>query len=309
MSDVVVHAAAAMGTVVSIQVVGGGTTPARRALAGQAFAWFREVESVLSRFDADSELRRLTSQVGVPVAASPMLMAALRFALALAEETDGAFDPTVGRRMVLAGFDTHYVTQRHSTNDVPDEGATWRDIALDTEAGSVTLRRPMHLDLGAVAKGMAIDLAAKELAPAGDFAVDAGGDLWFGGQNQDGAPWQVGVRHPLASGEIIETLHVTNAAVCTSGDYEKRAPNGTTHHLLNARDGEPVRITASVTVMAPTAMVADGLATAAFLLGPAAGLDLLERHGIQGMILTPGLKRHATPGWHGTPCEAPAHGR
>lgn len=307
MSDVVVHAAAAMGTVVSIQVVGGGSAPARLTLAEQAFAWFREVESALSRFDPGSELRRLTSVVGVPTPVSPMLMAALQFALALAEETDGAFDPTVGRRMVLAGFDTYYVTQRRSTTEVPDEGATWRDIAVDDDAGTVTLHRPMHLDLGAVAKGLAIDLAAKELAPAGDFAIDAGGDLWFGGHNQDGAPWHVGVRHPQASNEVIEALHVSDAAVCTSGSYEKFA--GDTHHLLNAQDGKPVRGTASVTVVAPTAMVADGLATAAFLLDPSAGLDLLQRHGIQGMILTPGLERHATAGWPGTPREAAAHGR
>ena len=77
------------------------------------------------------------------------------------------------------------------------------------------------LDLGAVAKGMAVDAAARELAVCGDFAIDAGGDLYLGGVNRNGEPWRVGIRHPRRDGELIEAVTVSDRAVCTSGDYER----------------------------------------------------------------------------------------
>jgi thiamine biosynthesis lipoprotein len=85
---------------------------------------------------------------------------------------------------------------------------------------------------------------------------------------------------------------VSGRAVCTSGDYERRASAG--HHLLDPRTGQPASGAASVTVVAATAMLADALATAAFVLGPDAGLRLLDRHGVGGVIVTPALERFST---------------
>src|SRR6185295_14473435 len=124
------------------------------------------------------------------------------------------------------------------------------------------------LDLGAVAKGLAIDLAARELTPLENFAVDAGGDLFLGGVNDEGAPWTVGIRHPRGGAAPIDSVRVSNAAVCTSGDYERRSPSGE-HHLLDPRTGHPTNEVASVTTIGESAMVADALGTAAFVLGPA----------------------------------------
>jgi len=85
--------------------------------------------------------------------------------------------------------------------------------------------------------------------------------------------------------------------VCTSGDYERRAISESgrvEHHIVDGRTGEVAERATSVTVVAPLAMVADGLATAAFALGPARGLDLLERHGVKGLIVSPSLERFTT---------------
>ena len=88
---------------------------------------------------------------------------------------------------------------------------------------------------------------------------------------------------------------MTNAAVCTSGDYERRKPSDAhAHHSLDARTGESARELASVTVVASSAMVADALATAAFALGRAEGLPFLERHGVRGLMITPSLERIET---------------
>jgi thiamine biosynthesis lipoprotein len=259
----------------------------------RAVEWFRHVEQACNRFDPTSELCRLSQRVGVAVPVSNALLQSVWFALAIAEETEGAFDPTVGRRMAARGFDKDYRTGERANVDVevsPD--ATYRDVTVDVEHRTITLHRPVLLDLGAVAKGLAIDMAAKELAPFENFAIDAGGDLYFGGHNRNGEPWSVGIRHPRREGAMIETLRISNSALCTSGDYERRTDAG--HHIIDPRTGDASIDVASATVQAPFAMVADGLATAAFVLGPERGIALLEKHGVKGMIITPTLDRYDT---------------
>ena len=155
-------------------------------------------------------------------------------------------------------------------------------MQLDPDRRTITLLRPLTLDLGAVAKGLAVDTAARELEPFKDFAIDAGGDLYLGGLNAQGEPWSVGIRHPRHEGELIARLRVSNQAVCTSGDYERLTPGATTahrneHHILDPRTGASPRGVASATVVASGAMLADALATAAFVLGPEDGIELLNR--------------------------------
>jgi thiamine biosynthesis lipoprotein len=275
-----------MGTLVTIQVVRTGAD----AAVERAFGWFREIEARCSRFDEHSELVQLTARVGQPVRASPILFEAVRFALAVAVETSGAFDPTVGRRMETRGFNREDRTGRSVSTLIPArDDVSYRDVDLDPEQQTITFRQPLLLDLGAVAKGLAVDAAARELQPFQDFAIDAGGDLYLGGSNADGAPWSVGIRHPRSDGELIDSLRVSDKAVCTSGDYERVMPGDQEHHIIDPRTGSSPTAIASVTVVAPTALAADALATAAFVLGPTDGLRLLERHGVEGLFVTTGL--------------------
>jgi len=281
-----------MGTIVSIQVV-SGSCDAEGAI-GDAFAWFHEIEARCTRFDEQSELMQLCARVGEAVPASAILFEAVQFAMAVAEETDGAFDPTVGHRIAARGFDREHRTGRILASAVPvSERPTWRDVHLDPDRRTIMLRCPMILDLGAVAKGLAVDAAARELASFRDFAIDAGGDLYLGGLNPLGEPWTVGIRHPRRHGELIDTLRVSNQAVCTSGDYE-RGP-----HILDPRTEGTAQSVASATVVAGGAMLADALATAAFVLGPRDGIELLTRMGVDGLIVTPGMERYETRGVRG----------
>jgi FAD:protein FMN transferase len=299
LSDTFVHTFARMGTVITIQVVGNGGDDRRRAERAasvtRAADWFASIERCCSRFDPESELRQLSAQIGVPVRVSTMLFAAIQFALSVAEETDGAFDPTVGQRMESRGFDRNYQTGESAASRIESSAdISWRDVLLDADEQTVMLLKPLVLDLGAVAKGLAVDVAARELEPFENFAVDAGGDLYLGGHNAEGEPWSIGIRHPRED-SLIETLCVTNTAVCTSGDYEKRSnADPSVHHIMDARSGETAAELASVTVLAPSAMVADALATAAFALGVSDGLVFLERHGVRGLMVTPALERFET---------------
>jgi thiamine biosynthesis lipoprotein len=290
------RADAVMGTVVTIDVHGAGADDAIE----RALGWFHHVEACCSRFEDGSELRRLSVQVGVPVAVSPVLFEAVRFALHVAEATAGAFDPTVGAAMMRRGFDREHRTGRRvaMTPDAAGGDATYVDVELDEARRTITLRRPLVLDLGAVAKGLAIDLAARELEPFVDFSVYAGGDLFVGGRNADDEPWSIGIRHPRRPGALIASVRVSNRAVCTSGDYEQTVDGAPgEHHILDARSGASPSLVASATVIAPTAMAADALATAAFVLGPRHGLALLERMQVEGFIVGADLACHATPGF------------
>lgn len=324
------RSAVLMDTLVTMQVVGGAAADAAAAVE-RAFGWFYEVEARCNRFDPLSEVAQLSARVGVPTPVSPLLYSVLDFALGVARASGGAFDPTLGYDLQRRGFDRDYRTGRRvaigigrspqrrrgrerarggtnqeeisatsppslraSAVNVP-ERADYRDVRLDPSRQAVTLRRPLLLDLGAVAKGLAIDLAARELLPCGDFAIDAGGDLYLGGRNPAGERWRVGVRHPRRADAALAALGVSGMAICTSGDYERRSPGaGGGHHLLDPHTGESAAGAASVTVVAPTAMLADALATAAFVLGPERGLRFLERQGVAGLIVTPDLALRAT---------------
>lgn len=303
MSESYLRSVALMGTVVTVQVVGHGASLAdqqeREAGVTRALDWFHEAAVRCTRFDPGSEVNQLCARVGEAVPVSDLLFEAIAFALAVAHETDGAFDPTVGALMEARGFNREYrsgATVRVATDT--GTAATYRDVMIDETRRTVTLRTPLVLDLGAVVKGMAIDLAARELEPFHDFAIDAGGDLYLGGHNASGESWSVGIRNPRQRENVLATLRVEDTAVCTSGDYERPVPGESAdHHIMDARAGTSATTIASATVIAPSAMVADALSTAAFVLGPVEGLALLQRHGVEGLLVTPALEQFATPGW------------
>jgi thiamine biosynthesis lipoprotein len=290
------RADAVMGTVVTIDVRDARADEA----VERALGWFHHVEACCSRFEEDSELMRLSARIGVPVVVSPILFEAVRFAVRVAEATGGAFDPTLGAVMMRRGFDREHRSGRRVALASIDAArdASYQDVLLDETSRTITLRRPLVLDLGAVAKGLAIDLAARELEPFEHFSVYAGGDLYVGGLNPAGEPWAVGIRHPRRPGALIASLRLSNRAVCTSGDYARPAPDGVSgHHIIDPRHGASPAGVASTTVIAPTALAADALATAAFVLGPREGLSFLDRMDVEGLIVGADLACHATAGF------------
>lgn len=275
-----------MDTLITIQVAHAGADEA----IDRAFRWFHEIEDCCTRFDPQSELMQLTSQIGVAVPVRAILFESVQFALKVAEESNGAFDPTIGHQMESRGYNRAHRTGEIVHTEIAPDRVSYRDVRVDPEHSAIQLERPLILDLGAVAKGLAIDMAAQELQPFADFSIDAGGDLYLGGCNIEGTPWRVGIRHPYRENALICQLQASNQAVCTSGCYERGC------HILDPRTGEPADAAASVTVVAPNAMLADALATAAFVLGPIDGIALLERMGVEGFLIAPGLERYETKG-------------
>jgi thiamine biosynthesis lipoprotein len=278
--------AAAMSTLVSIEVLSSAPSSQVHAALDRALQWFALLEQICSRFDPESELRCLCARAGEPTPVSPVLFEVVRFARALAQRTGGAFDPTVGGLLEAKGFNQHYVTgETIHTTGTPTARVSYRDVQLDAVHRTITLRRPLTLDLGAVAKGLAIDLAAQSLSAYDDVCVEAGGDLLARGCNRHGERWRIGIQDPQEPGGIARVLEIDGQAICTSGDYERRTSDGQEHHLVDPRTGRSSAELRSVTVVAPTAMAADGLATAAFILGPIQGLRLLKQEGVSGALI------------------------
>ena len=289
-----------MDTIISARVISSEPEEQVQASLDRALGWFLHVEQVCSRFDTRSELFRLCRQPGRPVEVSHLLFEAVRFSLLVAQASGGLFDPTVGAAQARRGFDRNYVTGDQVTYPAPDEqasGASYRDLCLDPERRTITLRKPLLLDLGAVVKGMAIDLAARDLGRFRSFSIDAGGDVRVKGHNERDEPWRVGIEHPRGGGVLL-TLELSAGAVCTSGDYERRAPTGDgAHHLLDPLSHRSASRAVSCTVVAESAMVADALSTAAFIGGPDEGLSLLVAEQVDGLLVAPDLTISTTPGF------------
>jgi thiamine biosynthesis lipoprotein len=159
----------------------------------------------------------------------------------------------------------------------------WRRV--ERTLGSVRLPLAgMELDFGGFGKEYAVDRAALQLREAGAASalVNLAGDLAILGAQPDGSPWRVGIRHPRREEVAIATLPVTSGAIATSGDYERYIEeDGVRHcHVLDPRTGQSARGFQSVTVHAPSCLVAGSASTIAMLMGADAGLDWLDRLGL-----------------------------
>ncbi|MCM3570422.1 FAD:protein FMN transferase [Neobacillus mesonae] len=282
-----------MDTVVEIQVVINGTASkeAAETKVDRAFEAFRKVEHACSRFSPDSELMTACRNMEKPVPISPFLFEPLKFALEMAKWTEGEFDPAIGKVMEEQGYNRHYLTGTSIETPSADSTAAYRDIILDEQDHTLYLNKPLVIDLGAVAKGFAIDLAAKELREFESFIINAGGDLFAAGMDRNGRPWKVGIQHPIKKDQIIDCIEISNEAVCTSGSYERRnAKMPGMHHIISPKTGYSPNDCVSSTIIAPFAMLADAFSTTAFLFGHEKGKKLIESVGLSGLFITSDLQ-------------------
>lgn len=186
----------------------------------------------------------------------------------------GLFDPTVGKVTRLWGFgEGAGVPPADSLKKALESVGLARYLADPAQDQFV-------LDLGGVAKGYAVELAARKLERLGfrSAIINAGGDMRLVGRRPDGKPWRIAIRHPRREGAFLGYLQLENTAVATSGDYERCFfVDGTRyHHILDPRTGMPGRASVSVTVVGQEGSLCDALATALFLAGRADGAKMLE---------------------------------
>ncbi len=279
--------ARAMGTHVAYAAF---TTPeldeARvRTLFDAANAEIRRLEALMTTWKADSEISRVNAAAGAePVEVSPDTFDVVREALHASQISDGTFDITFEVLHGLWKFDQDLDPHPPTAAEVRDHlrYLGWRHVKLDEAKHTVFLDEShVRINLGGIAKGFAVDKAAAVLAAGGltSFYVQAGGDLYARGTKPGGAPWSAGIRDPRgAEGDYFAAMPLTDHAFSTAGDYERTyvIAGKRYHHIIDPRTGYPATASRSVTIYAPTALVADEIDDAVFILGPKKGLALVE---------------------------------
>lgn len=272
-----------MAVPVKIVMYAPDEATAKRA-ADAALARIGQINSVMSDYDPTSEVRRLsdTSGQGRAIAVSRDLLRVMSAASDLSERSDGAFDVTIGPVVRLWRR-----ARRRDELPTPERIAEFkrsvghRFVSIDQENCTIELLKPdMWIDLGGIAKGYAIDEALAKLRELGisRALVDAGGDVVLGDPPPDRSSWTVGVAplDPEADPSIL--LPLSNVAVATSGDmWQYVEIDGLRYsHIVDPRTGIGLTDHSSVTVIAPDAITADGLASAVSVLGPKKGIELID---------------------------------
>jgi thiamine biosynthesis lipoprotein len=292
----------AMGTHLSFAAY---TSPDRdgaamRAAFDAATAEIVRIEKVMTTWDPASEVSRVNAAAGKePVAVGTETFTVIEEAQHASAISGGCFDITFETLHGLWKFDQDLDPHPPTPGDVRARlrYVGYKHVKLDAGAHTVFLDEPhVRISLGGIAKGYAVDRASKVLVDAGiaSFYVQAGGDLFTRGTKPDGAPWQAGIRDPRGpEGDYFAVMPVSDHAFSTAGDYERAyvVDGKRYHHIIDPHTGYPATASRSVTIWAPTALQADAIDDAVFILGPEKGLALVESIDGVGAVIVDATNR------------------
>lgn len=248
-----------------------------------------ELDALWSVTNENSEIYQANHSEGKPVNVSEETAELVSFALEMAEKTDGALEPTIYPVLRAWGFttDSKQVPSQEEIHALLSE-VDYEKIML--EGSSLTVPEGMELDLGAVGKGYAGDLAEEAIRAQGiDCAIlRLGGDIQTIGSRPDGSDWRIGLRSPWNDG-TLGTLQIRDATVITSGGYENyfEDEEGNAYwHILDPKTGYPAENgLLSVTIICPQGRLGDALSTALFVMGREKAIEYWEKNGGFEMIL------------------------
>lgn len=287
-----------MGTTVTIALHAPSRTLAEDAL-GKAFAEMDRLIAVFDRHSQATALGTLNSQGRLdhaPAELVHVLGTAQRFGIA----SSHAFNPAIAPLVDLY----RDATLAEATPDARDCAAALalcKPGGIRVKDGNIRLQRQgMRLTLDGIAKGYIADAASLALTKAGavNHMINAGGDIRAQGVSPKGTPWSIGIENPSKGGAPVAVVRLSGQGIATSGGYESPyGRDGRQHHLISHRTGRSPDI-ASISVVAPTAMQADALATTLSLLPPAEALRFMKsRTNTACLILDGNGNRWMSPGW------------
>jgi thiamine biosynthesis lipoprotein len=291
-----------MGTFSRVVAITRSEQTAQACIAA-AFEVQDRIESLMSYHREDSELNQVNRYAAEkPVPVNPMTFEVLRQAIHFSEVSDGTFDVTVGPLVDLW-------RALAEANEPPSDEALaearrkvgFRKLILDDKAMTVRFAEEgMRIDLGGIAKGYAVDKSVEAMRKQGALGgmVDLGGNIrCFGRAPRGQEKWRIGVQDPnvapddLNPSKYLLVLEIADASVATSGDYRRFAvvEGQRQSHIIDTRSGRSADKLVSDTIIAPDAITADALSTAVNILGPEAGLALVERlPGIEAILIPAG---------------------
>jgi FAD:protein FMN transferase len=257
-----------------------------RPMFEKALAEIRRLEALMTTWRPDTELSQINAAAGKKaIKVSPESLSVIQKSVWTSKQSEGVFDITFEAMHGLWKFDEDLEDNIPPASAISAARALidYRKIKIDPDKSTVMLEKPgMRMSLGGIAKGYAIDAAARILGEAGltSFFAQAGGDLYVRGRKPDGSAWRTGVRDPRGKNEndVFASLEVEDHAFSTAGDYERSfiKDGKRYHHIIDPRTGYPATASRSVTVWAKDAFTADAIDDAVFILGPEKGLKLVE---------------------------------
>lgn len=297
---------ATMGTTYNIKYVPVEGISAE-ALQQQIDAVLLEVNQLMSTYINDSELSRFNQwQSTEPFALSAETLFVMQEAKRLGQLSGGLLDVTVGPLVNLWGFGPQ---NRPDKMPSPEQIAEAKaHIGLDklqlTETSAIKSDPNLYVDLSTIAKGYGVDRVAELLVAQhiDNYLVEIGGEMRLAGFKTNGTNWRVAIEKPLTNERAIEKIiSVGDNAIATSGDYRIYfEENGQRYsHLINPVTGYPITHNlVSVTVVHPSSMTADGLATALTIMGKDQALALAEQQNLAVLLITKeteGFKEYTSP--------------
>jgi len=279
-----------MGTSWHVTVIPGPGSPDRTALQRGIESVLEDVNSSMSTYLPDSEISRFNAHpVGEWFPLSPAFETVLSAALAIGWSSDGAYDVTVGPLVNLWGFGPDGPLASPPSGDAITEllQRVGQDhLRLDGEGRRLSKDVPVYLDFSSIAKGYAVDRVAQWLGAQGldRFLVEVGGEMRLAGRSGRGDLWRIAIERPdSADRAVAGAIRLTDVGVATSGDYRNffELDGRRYSHSIDPRAGYPVaHDLVSVTVVHPSAMMADGWATALVVLGYDAAMAVALEQGL-----------------------------
>ncbi len=269
----------AMGTQVSITALGRSRERVREAI-GRTFEEMDRLIRLLSRFEATSAVSTLNGEGRIsrpPPEMSYVVLNSLRYH----DLSRGAFDITVEPVVDLFRVRLDRVASLAPTSPEIREALDLVDSRkVEVSPGRVAFTRSgMGITLDGIAKGYIVDAMAGVLSRHGvkSYLINAGGDIRAAGTKESRLPWTVAVQDPSKRGAFPDSIHLRDAAVATSGSYEIYFDRDKLfHHIVSSQTGLSPNLAASVSVIAPSAMAADALATSVFVMTPADGVRFID---------------------------------
>lgn len=251
----------------------------------QAIVEVKRIEELLSTFKTSSQANEINDQAGIkPVKIDREVLQLISRANKISAITDGAFDITYGSiDKSLWNFDLNMTSlpdQETALKTV--ELINYRHVLINDEECTVMLKnKGMRIGFGGIGKGYAADKAKQILQNLGvkSGIVNAAGDLITWGEQLNGSAWTIGIADPDQSGRPFSSLNISNMAIATSGNYEKFVIiDGKRYsHTIDPKTGLPVSGIKSVSILCPSAELADALATPVVVMGVKVGLNLINQ--------------------------------
>ena len=272
-----------MGSRFDLTVIAKDSTEGKKYI-DIAIAEITRIEKLISSWDPISQTSRINQNAGIkPVKVDKELLDLISRSISISSLTDGAFDISYASMDKIWKFDgsmTQMPTKEQIQKSVEKVG--YNKIVIDPENQTVFLpQEGMKIGFGAVGKGYAADktkMLLMEMGVSGGI-INASGDMNTWGKQPDGTDWTVAITNPMNKNIAFAKLSLKEGAVVTSGNYEKYVMfNGVRYaHIINPKTGYPSQGIISVTVFAPSAELADALATAVFVMGKDVGLDRINQ--------------------------------